>query len=56
MEHISKILFRKYEKLYLIKQKEKILDFARTLKSSWDITDEKFRETYFNLFMIQKWK
>lgn len=54
MEHISSILFKKYEKLYLIRQKNKILEFARELHSIWELTESVFVDTYFNLFIKTK--
>ena len=54
MEHISTILLRKYEKLYLIKQKNKILELAKELNSIWEITESVFVDTYFYLFMKTK--
>lgn len=41
-------------KTYLNEQKEKILDFARDLKKSWDITQEDLENTYFALFIVNK--
>jgi hypothetical protein len=52
MEHISKILLKKYEKLYLQQQSEKILDFARQMYNIWEITLEQLQDTYFYQFKI----
>lgn len=39
------------KKTYIKQNKERILEFARELKNSWDITDKQFEETYYNNFI-----
>jgi len=38
-------------KTYKKQQKEKILDFAREMRDSWEISQEKFLEVYFYNFI-----
>lgn len=41
----------KPEKRYLKQQKEKILDFARDLLNTWEITKQQLEELYFYNFV-----